>query len=223
MTVVISLVAGILFYYLINGLIKLIFGRKLIIQNRLEELQGTHTWDKSAVIDRPFGERLFGPTLKKIINFFALLIPMNENTYEKLNTQLIQAGISMEARQYRATVLLFITLCASGLMFYGFISDSPTERIILLTIIGIYAGFTISRFYLKSKITGRQRKNISSIPKCYGFVKCVCYGRFGIRPGYFLYYKPHGGLSYRRVEDSVEGNIHGYTEERSLGQVCKTL
>ncbi|MFW5649596.1 MAG: type II secretion system F family protein [Candidatus Alkaliphilus sp. MAG34] len=177
MTVVISLVAGILFYYLINGLIKLIFGRKLIIQNRLEELQGTHTWDKSAVIDRPFGERLFGPTLKKIINFFALLIPMNENTYEKLNTQLIQAGISMEARQYRATVLLFITLCASGLMFYGFISDSPTERIILLTIIGIYAGFTISRFYLKSKITGRQRKIYHQFPSVMDLLSvCVTAG-----------------------------------------------
>lgn len=177
MTVIVSLMAGVLFYYLINVLIKLMFGKKLAIQSRLEELQEIHIWDWDVAADRSFSERMFKPTLEKIINFFALLVPMNEDTHEKLNTQLIQAGISMKARQYRVTVLLFIAACASGLMFYGIISDSPTQKIILLTIIGVYAGVTISRFYLKSKITNRKREIYHQFPSVMDLLSvCVTAG-----------------------------------------------
>ena len=177
MIVIISLGVGILIYYSINWIITSLFSEKIRIQDRLAEFDTNIVEFDDRVIKGELSGRLFRPVIARIINFLALLIPMGEETSENLNSQLIQAGISLRAREYRASVLLFTLSLTLILIFYGFIAGLSTGMKILLGILGIYGGIVISRFYLQSKITSRKEKIYLQFPSVMDLLSvCVTAG-----------------------------------------------
>lgn len=140
-----------------------IFKERIILLQRMGEIfQPSENRDDET--DRPFGERVVRPALKRIIDFFAVLIPMNENARERLSQQLEQAEINMDAREYRAAVTLFTLLCVAGMVLYGKVMGFPPAMWILFGLLGLYAGMVLSRFHLKKKITERKNSIYHQFP-----------------------------------------------------------
>lgn len=177
MIAIMSLGIGVLSYYLINLVIGTLFSERITIQGRLAELETEDIFGSSHRREGELGQRVIRPFLEKIINFFALFIPMDEKTTENINAQLLQAGFLMKARQYRASVILFTILCTLTLFFYGVLTSATTGRKVLFGLFGAYTGIVLSRFHLKSKITSRKNKIYYQFPSVMDLLSvCVTAG-----------------------------------------------
>jgi tight adherence protein C len=106
----------------------------------------------------PFGKRFLKPMGDRLVKSIAAILPMNKKSQQKLTEQLIQAGIRMSARDYAAMNLLIVFVFTAIGGYWGIVLKKPAFQTVLFALGGFYAGYTLRRFSLTSKIT--KRKNI---------------------------------------------------------------
>lgn len=163
MNTIFALSMAVFIYCMTYNLFFSIFRERIILRQRIGEIFSPSK-NQNDEIDRPFGERIVRPALKRIISYFAVLIPMDKNTRERLNQQLQQAEIHMDAGEYRTAVMLFTLLCVAGMVLYGKILGFLGAMLILPGLSGLYTGIVISRFHLKKKITDRKNNIYHQLP-----------------------------------------------------------
>ena len=104
MTTILVFSVGVLIYSLTYILLNVLFRKRIILNQRFEELiQDDERHDFDDEINIPFSERIIQPTMKKIIGFFGVIIPMNTAMKDRLNKQLKQAEIKMSVQIGRAS------------------------------------------------------------------------------------------------------------------------
>jgi len=156
---------ALLAYCLIYMLLVTVFKKKIVMRQRLDEmLRAENRQAEDDELNKPFEERFVKPTLSRIISFFAVLIPINAASEERLNQQLQQAEIRMGAREYQAAVLLFTLACAAGMLLYSIVLSLSVGMRILFGLLGLYAGLVLSRFHLKKSITNRKTAIYHQLP-----------------------------------------------------------
>ncbi len=156
---------ALLVYCLIYMTFTTIFSKKITMQQRLDEMsKAGNRQVENDELNKPFEERFVKPTLGRIISFFAVLIPVNAASEERLNQQLKQAEIRMGAREYQAAVLLFTLVCVVGMVLYSTMLGLSVGLRILFGMLGIYAGLVLSRFYLKRNIIKRKTAIYHQLP-----------------------------------------------------------
>lgn len=148
---------GIVAYCVLYLILTTIFKQRIRIEERLDAIERREqTAEADPDIAKPFAERILKPTLQKAVNFFALFIPMNQETAARMNEQLMQAKINLTPKEYRASVLLFSAACVLGLFTYGMVIFPTWGLRILMALFGIYVALVLSRFHLKSRISKQQ-------------------------------------------------------------------
>lgn len=111
---------------------------------------------------RSFSERIIIPMSSLLIQRIAMVLPLNSEERERLDKQLAMAGSQLKAKEYTAvTIIMVVFLAVFGYLFSAFVlSKSP----LLGALLGAYAGYTVRRFSLTSRITKRKDAIENQLP-----------------------------------------------------------
>ncbi|TEB12136.1 Bacterial type II secretion system protein F domain protein [Pelotomaculum sp. FP] len=165
MKYVFALSCGVFFYCVVYMCLSMRFSKKIVLEQRLRNTAKlNHPNTKDEELDTPFSERMLKPVLNRLLNLFSMFIPQNSAAQDKLTQQLMLAGIRMSAQNYSAAVLLFTVTCVIVFALYGQIMSHSILTFVLFGLLGLGTGLVMSRFHLKSKITGRQNEIYHQLP-----------------------------------------------------------
>lgn len=123
-------------------------------------------------LNKPLSERFLRPALKVISAQFSRFLPQNPDANsstkrklqsDKLKKMLHQAGVGMSISEY--SFFRFIIIAIAGALC-GLLSFSLGFgiRSVLGILFGFYAGYTLMRFHLTSKISKRRRLMEQQLP-----------------------------------------------------------
>ncbi len=161
-----ALSGAVLVYCLFVLCSNLLFSKKIKVGQRLQniaDLNKTVAYEEEP--SNPLGKRIIKSAVDWLIELFTVFIPKSSGSLENLSQQLKQADIHMNARNYRAAVLLFMVLCIILGTGLGVLFADSLMMDVLFGAIGLYAGFTLSRFLLRSKISQRKKDMYHQLPE----------------------------------------------------------
>ena len=143
-----------------------LFSKRINTKRRLDETKNLNKISSLNQQEKEFslGSTLIQPILNSLISAFTVFVPNNEEYLKKTDEQLRQAGIHMNAKNYRASVLLFTLFLMIVCTVLGFLRGSLLYAF-LGAILGVYAGFVLTRFNLTSKITKRNKEIHYQMPE----------------------------------------------------------
>ena len=146
--------------------LSLAFSNRIITKKRLDE---TEHLDNLANVGEEsnfsLGKVVFQPMFTALINVFLVFVPNNEEFLKTTEKQLREAGIKMDARAYRAAVILAIVALAVGGAVLGGVLTTDPLNIVWGLLFGAYAGYAGARFVLKSRITKRNAEIYHQMPE----------------------------------------------------------
>lgn len=117
------------------------------------------------VLNLSFAERIIKPTIDMLIRGIATVLPINEKSYNELNTKLSQAGIKMDAKDFRAMNVIIIAGSGIVLFLISLKNREPFYQAILKLFVGGGMGYSFRRFSLESKITQRKAEIKKQLPE----------------------------------------------------------
>lgn len=166
--IIIAAIFSAIFIYCLSIIcLNRIFSNRIITKDRLDETEHMDRLSGDGEFRSAFSfeDAVVRPVLNSLISVFTIFVPNNVEYLKKTEEQLRQAGIRMEARSYRAAVMLFtVGMIVVGAVL-GTVLDGSVLYIVGGTLGGLYAGFTISRFYLGSRITRRKNEIHQQMPE----------------------------------------------------------
>ena len=148
----------------IFGILYMLNGDKLKIENRLEQIKDIHNLEENNIINKSFSERAIKPVYDSITRFILRITPGNKIAV--LNKRLEKAGLlkstTPEKYLYKKSMISFTTGILSGTLVYlvkpGFFTA------LLISIFVILLMNTIFNFSLSGKITNRQKTILRDLP-----------------------------------------------------------
>lgn len=166
MPLIAALSGAILVYSLLILCLNLLFSKRIRTKQRLDDTKNLEKLTNPGAREPEFslGNALIRPILNALISAFTVFVPNNAEFLKKTEEQLRQAGIRMNARNYRGAVLLFTVVMILVFIMLGFLYGSVLYAIIG-GFLGLYAGFVLARFYLTSKITNRNKEIHHQMPE----------------------------------------------------------
>lgn len=117
------------------------------------------------VLNLSFAERIIKPTVDTFIKGIATVLPINEKSYNELNTKLSQAGIKMDAKDFRAMNVIIIAGSGIVLFLMSLKNREPFYQAIFKLFVGGSMGYSFRRFSLESKITQRKTDIKKQLPE----------------------------------------------------------
>lgn len=117
------------------------------------------------VLNLSFAERIIKPTVDTFIKGIATVLPINEKSYNELNTKLSQAGIKMDAKDFRAMNVIIIAGSGIALFLISLKNREPFYQAIFKLFAGGAMGYSFRRFSLESKITQRKTDIKKQLPE----------------------------------------------------------
>ena len=117
------------------------------------------------VLNLSFAERIIKPTVDTFIKGIATVLPINDKSYNELNTKLSQAGIKMDAKDFRAMNILIIAGSGIVLFLMSLKNREPFYQAIFKLFVGGAMGYSFRRFSLESKITQRKAEIKKQLPE----------------------------------------------------------
>jgi tight adherence protein C len=161
-----ALCGAVLTYCLFVLCLDFLFAKKIGLRKRLKEISELNRADLyEAPPGASFSERIVKPFVYRLVEMFTIFIPRNTASQERLSQQLKQAGMRVDARTYRASVLLFTVICVLLGVGCGILMRAKALSVFLFGILGLYAGVVLSRFSLRSKITRRKNEMYHQLPE----------------------------------------------------------
>lgn len=162
-----ALSGAVLVYCLLILGLNLVFANRIKTSQRLDEAQNlNNSFDANGQLQEfSLGNAVIRPFVRMLIEAFTVFVPRNEAYLKRTDEQLKQAGIRMPARNYRAGVILFMALMTFGFAGLGYLMRRSPLYAFLAGVIGLYAGFVLARFSLKSKITKRKNEIYHQMPE----------------------------------------------------------
>ena len=162
--------AGIIFassYLIIVNFYEVFVEEKSILNKQLEtikNLQNTDSKNKE-LMDMPFHDRFIKPIIDKVIKSVSTLLPIKESSQEELRKKLLQGGITMSAKDYRAmNLIIVIGFAILGIVITLKPQYTNVQRFLAL-LIGVFTGYVYRRFSLESKITQRKEAINQQLPE----------------------------------------------------------
>lgn len=151
-------------FMFIFGILYMLNGDKLKIENRLEQIKDIHNLEENNIINKSFSERAIKPVYDSITRFILRITPGNKIAV--LNKRLEKAGLlkstTPEKYLYKKSMISFTTGILSGTLVYlvkpGFFTA------LLISIFVILLMNTIFNFSLSGKITNRQKTILRDLP-----------------------------------------------------------
>ena len=115
--------------------------------------------------NKSFYSRVIFPGIERLSLFIGRVFPIAQKDQDKLNLQLLQAGLRIKAQTYLTIRILVIAVC----MIFTYIYIGPYHlyfgfSVMMSALGGILSGYIISRFVLASRVTRRQNLLEKQLP-----------------------------------------------------------
>lgn len=115
--------------------------------------------------NKSFYNRVIFPGIERLSLFIGRVFPIAQKDQDKLNLQLLQAGLRIKAQTYLTIRILVIAVC----MIFTYIYIGPYHlyfgfSVMMSALGGILSGYIISRFVLASRVTRRQNLLEKQLP-----------------------------------------------------------
>ena len=121
--------------------------------------------DDTDLENKSFYSRVIFPAIERLSLFIGRVFPIAQKDQDKLNLQLLQAGLRIKAQTYLTIRILVIAVC----MIFTYIYIGPYHlyfgfSVMMSALGGILSGYIISRFVLASRVTRRQNLLEKQLP-----------------------------------------------------------
>ena len=227
MKYIFALSSGIFIYCMVSLYLSTLLSKRIVLKQRLRDTaRQNHKNTEDKELDAPFSERMLKPFLNQLINFASTFIPKNSAAQDRLNQQLTMAGIRMDARNYSAAVLLFAAFCTVMFVLYGCLIGQSILRSVIFGIFGVCMGLVLSRYYLKSKITKRQKEIYHQLPDTLDLLSVSVSAGLGFDQALSYVVKKSEGVLIRELDTAQREISLGRSRKESLdrlGERCDNL
>lgn len=132
---------------------------------------------KAAILDEemnlPLSERIFKPFFRSLAGMLSKIVPNNSanerdsarnQQMEKLKRQLNQAGFTISPAEYGAIRIFVIISTALLLSVIALVLEVSLSQVILLFLLGIFAGYTGMRYFLSFMVQKRKKAMEQQLP-----------------------------------------------------------
>ncbi len=164
MAILTAAAAAVLFFCIIV----MCFGRGAEKQDAVRKrLRGLSREEKNSVRDeeQPFAERVLRPMIQKLVGLLSNVIPMRRNSgRERTRKMLQQAGWTISAEEYTVLQMIIMAVCGVVGLVAGIILKKDAFRVILMTLIGMFAAYAVMRYFCSATVTKRKAAMEKQLP-----------------------------------------------------------
>ncbi len=161
-----SIILAISAFVIVDSILSIFTGDSQLLKIRLERIKNLNkaTEVSDDIMDLSFEERVIKPIVEGIIKSVSVMLPIKEESQQKLGEKLQLAGITMNPKDYRAMNIIIIASMTAIGFFYGKGQRGFLEPF-KYGALGLFAGYTYRRYALEGKITERKKRIRSQLPE----------------------------------------------------------
>ncbi|MDO4788857.1 MAG: type II secretion system F family protein [Johnsonella sp.] len=144
----------------------LLFSNRIRLMQRLDDVKNL---ERLQEIEGESGtgltKQIFSTLLNRILEIIETLIPRDQRSLQRVDKQLKQAGLEMTPVRYGS--LLIFRMIFGGVFcgIFAFLQRFGFRALLFSIVFGLYAGYGLSRYFLKKRIARRREEMYHQLPE----------------------------------------------------------